>query len=815
MFGTALIVPLHINTGDGAVVSEHSCTKGFISRLPKSEGWQIRNSIPFLYLYTYRRELLEYIGKKNIKVGMKHVFFLCIFYVFFCGNMLAVEKDLTVPAPGKLKSLVDKKEFSDITSLTIRGEINDKDIKVLENFLNLTTLDMRGVSGTFSYLPTFAHLEQLYLPSDCKNNHRTVKGKDYYLSDCIMANKTIHTLSISGEIAEKVKGMINLKKMEIHGKTQYQGCGSSINSYAKNDLVSIDTLVLWNLHGDYHQVETAYNYLMPRYIVDGNTHEVYLNAYEPNRTDYKGINILPNLNDIKNAQITTPDYLDLSDVHVIPYDYFRNCTMKNVKFSESLRFVGSGAFSKCANITSLIFPGENTSLILEGWFDGCKNLKEVHFRCPVQIDGRYGGYGNNMVLTFDKPSAVAFTSMATGDAPFDHFVFNAVPTALVIGGEYGCVFQDIVSYIEIPKGTKEDIFALCPGANNKNCFEQGIDLKSCNIKMEKPGTILSYLPIDELENIDSLTITGFLYETDINVIEKCVRLKHLDIGKTVITYSPELLKQQRDNAKALASLFGMLGAMADAKYENNEMGTLDYAYTKAFSNLMQDTSNVKESNINCIIPTNAFSNMYFLQSVILPYRASQIGSRAFASCVNLKEVALPLYLESIGSECFMNCTKLKIIQFPKTLNEIGERCFNGCNSIEMVDLSQCDFTPKTKSSYRNHTDWPQSFYHCAKLRELRLPQGITRIKASGYYEIEHNQPRPHTLKVYFPKSLEELGNLSNWGDCELHFKTVDAPGHLGDAYYKGNAAIYCPKGGTTSYFNAVDGHVERIKIIEE
>lgn len=36
LFGTALIVPLHINTGDGAVVSEHSCTKGFISRLPRA-----------------------------------------------------------------------------------------------------------------------------------------------------------------------------------------------------------------------------------------------------------------------------------------------------------------------------------------------------------------------------------------------------------------------------------------------------------------------------------------------------------------------------------------------------------------------------------------------------------------------------------------------------------------------------------------------------------------------------------------------------------------------------------------------------------
>lgn len=275
------------------------------------------------------------------------------------------------------------------------------------------------------------------------------------------------------------------------------------------------------------------------------------------------------------------------------------------------------------------------------------------------------------------------------------------------------------------------------------------------------------------------------------------------------------MKQQRDNAKALASLLGMLGAMADAKYENNEMGTLDYAYTKAFSNLMQDASNVKESNINCIIPTNAFSNMYFLQSVILPYRASQIGSRAFAGCVNLKDVALPLYLESIGSECFVNCTKLKIIQFPKTLNEIGERCFNGCNSIETVYLSQCDFTPKTQSSYRNYVDWNKAFERCANLQELKFPQGITRIIGCNYEEAACQVKRSNKLRIYFPNSLEYIKDC--WlGNSELHFITTTVPS-FEDFCISDNCdcKVYCPKGSITSYYNAIGRNIDKVKIIEE
>ena len=86
LFGTALIVPLHICTGDGAVVSVHSCTTGYISRLPKSEEWQTRNSIPFLYLYVNRREFVELYWQKMIEVNMKCLEYLS--YILGCLIML-------------------------------------------------------------------------------------------------------------------------------------------------------------------------------------------------------------------------------------------------------------------------------------------------------------------------------------------------------------------------------------------------------------------------------------------------------------------------------------------------------------------------------------------------------------------------------------------------------------------------------------------------------------------------------------------------------------------------------------------------------
>ena len=316
----------------------------------------------------------------------------------------------------------------------------------------------------------------------------------------------------------------------------------------------------------------------------------------------------------------------------------------------------------------------------------------------------------------------------------------------------------------------------------------------------------------ELESIDSLTITGFLYETDIKIIEKCYRLSYLNLGKTVVTYSPELLKKYYEEREALGVLFGMLGAMADAQYDNYEMGALDHAYTKALVSLVQqDAASVKKGSEKCIIPAGSFSKMNFLKTVILPYRVVQIRDEVLSDCPNLEHVELPLYLESIGKDCFKNCARLKDIKFPQSLICIEKGCFENCNSIEVVDLSHCLFT-----SHRNYVSWDDVFANCLRLKELRLPQGITNLGWIGCAK-RINENNPHTLKVYFPETVKEGEGikLDNYGNCELHFKSENAPGSLGGAASGCKVVIYCPKGSTTSYFNAVGGKLERINIIEE
>lgn len=708
----------------------------------------------------------------------------------------ADEKEVTVPVAGKLKSLLDKKEYLTITDLTIKGKLNDKDLKTLENLVNIQRLDMSEAKGSFTYFPTFTKLTVLLLPIGCQNNYQTIKGENVYVSDGIMNNTSLTTIFMGGDIASRLGAMPNLKKVGLY---DYK-----IDLYGDNgDKYDIDTLFVFNYtRGDiyYHRVGTSFNHFVPHIIVDLTQKLTILNTYDPERKDYKGINVLPVLRN--KHEVKTPEILDLSDVIYIPYDYFKNGTMKKVVFSEQLRFVGVDAFENCKNLTEVTFPNKSTTLKLDNWvFNGCSNLKYVHFLGSVNVNRGGTVYGNHCVVDFDKPSDVQFTS---AHSPFDHLVFNAVPTQLKLGGEYGTKVGDVLSYIEVPANTASSFTKF---VDKEYILEKGRKTKSYTLNLEKPGTILSNLPLNELDIIDSLTIVGFLYDTDLKIFEKCKRLTYLDLGRAFITYSPETLRKERQKMEALEAIFAMAGALADEKYDNFEMNALDHAYVKAFEQLAKGASTVSAADNNCIVPNESFANLFLLKKVILPYRAKHIGEDVLSNCINLESVELPLYIETIRGS-FNNCEKLRDIKFPSTLNYIAG--FRGCNSIEVVDLSRCNFN----SGYNTSASWGGAFSRCASLKEIHLPQGVKSGNDTDYGYIDR-ELRKHTLKVYIPATWEKFGSLDCWGNAELYFESPTAPGHFGHARNGCNVVIYCPKGSTTSYYNAVGGQIDNVKIIEQ
>lgn len=58
------------------------------------------------------------------------------------------------------------------------------------------------------------------------------------------------------------------------------------------------------------------------------------------------------------------------------------------------------------------------------------------------------------------------------------------------------------------------------------------------------------------------------------------------------------------------------------------------------------------------IEDGAFSNDYFLESVVLPTTIKRIGKACFSNCTNIKSINIPKAIQSIGQDAFAGCTQI-------------------------------------------------------------------------------------------------------------------------------------------------------------
>lgn len=140
MFGTALIVPLHISTGDGALFLNISYHR-FFSRLPRARDGRFELH-PLSCIYTINRhQFVELYWQKNLQVDMKLrsiVFLLLVLFAGIIANAKTLKLSKNIIYEGavqkgepngkgclKVYSCLDK----NLTLLTLDGVFNNTEVK--------------------------------------------------------------------------------------------------------------------------------------------------------------------------------------------------------------------------------------------------------------------------------------------------------------------------------------------------------------------------------------------------------------------------------------------------------------------------------------------------------------------------------------------------------------------------------------------------------------------------------------------------------------------------------------------------------------
>jgi len=496
--------------------------------------------------------------------------------------------------------------------------------------------------------------------------------------------------------------------------------------------------------------------------------------------------------------ITDNDLIIMSDIEKSDYKHGK---YERMIILNSVSHIGYGAF-RSIEVKEIIFQEGDNLLTIDTYGLACgKGIKELVFNRPVHI--KTAGLRNCCpdLLVFNKDVEYIGEDAFGDDKGVKKVVFKKVPKKIECRWHHNFIEGDKDGYlncdeIEIPTETEAAFVSL--GFDKKKLYEQGGTPLTLDIKLEKPNTILSVLPANKLSSVDSLTITGFMYETDLKILESCKNMRYLDLSKTYITYSPEKMKADRAEKEYMAALFSFMGEAADAKYNDFEMSTLDHAYVKGFAKLMEQSYQVTEADEGCIIPSYAMSNMMKLETLILPVRASKIGGQSFKNCKNLKNIKLPPFLKTIGSGTFYGCISLENIDFPASLTSIGRAHTNGVlegegsfikTGLKKFDLSKCNFAVNNSIYGRS---WDYRFEQMDNLREIRLPNGVSKIEL-------RTMPREN-ITIYVPETVQVM-TLGVTKNITLHFASSTPPEFkdFGNVYIE-NCTIYIPKGSTTAYY---------------
>lgn len=312
-----------------------------------------------------------------------------------------------------------------------------------------------------------------------------------------------------------------------------------------------------------------------------------------------------------------------------------------------------------------------------------------------------------------------------------------------------------------------------------------------SVQLKKPGTLLSVIPIDKLKYIDTLTITGFLYDTDIKVLSSCTDLKYFDLRNAIIGPSPETQRETEANRQFWAGMAGLISAQADNAYSDFNMTTTNYEFTKKFARIIeQGTADGKK--ITCYIPYDAFSGMPELETILFPIRASDIQDKVCFNCPKLKKVILPKYVKNIKDGAFSHCPNLTDIDFPSTLTSIGmydrtqTYSRGGEGSFTYTGINKFDFSKCTFRDNALDQSWTWVFRGCKNVREVRVPKGIEKVDLRFY----DNQ----NVVCYFPATIKYI---HFYGVKEVHFASSIPPSVK---YPLNNITIYVPKGCTTAYY---------------
>ena len=372
-----------------------------------------------------------------------------------------------------------------------------------------------------------------------------------------------------------------------------------------------------------------------------------------------------------------------------------NNNIKTVIFPSSCNLLEPSAFSRCENLESVIMDQSQIVTISERCFDGCSKLKEVKFSNSIREIGSEA-FSNSGLEQLDLqayPNLKIHPFCFSGSSLKEVTVPRLSPRMFI-----NCQSLEKVTITEPIREIPKLTFYGCENLKNidipdtvtiigyQSFYNTGIQnltlppnlkkLERCSFNWDRINTITS-------KSREFMYIDGTLYDSDYNIY--CCKTKDFPCNFVI----PNI-------------------TVKEGAFENNTyIKELVCSFPIEFEHCsFQGCTSLKRVNI--ITPNiigNPFKNCYDLRSVVIRgcNTISQCGfsrcnqlkyvdlevevlNSSFIVCDNLTKVTLR-NIKNLGSNIFRNCPKLETIMFdipPYQIVEVDKDCFLNLHSLKNI-----------------------------------------------------------------------------------------------------------------------------------
>lgn len=668
----------------------------------------------------------------------------------------------TTEKAGKLEKAIKKMETGNITKIRIIGDVNQEDLLSLQAFSSLTSLYLdkavfvadKKESSSYANvtLPLLPQINTLYL----FGVSRQYKGGE------LKVNVSLADLFVHNETTDRYRqnmGEQRIKLFAFGGNTYCHGGYSSASNLVIDHIIFYSPLTKLRWDDD---IKAKLVTVPDESFVKYAKHVNY--SYE---LDCKGFKISiderfridDNINKYYKAIDTYKDGKRKIWLNKWDDSFSKDMIADVVEFA-------TGAFQG-ANLSSIDIPSQITILPNE-CFKDCKNLKSVNLNGVKKI-GEYV-FCNTPMENIVLPSSIEQLSYGSfiGSNIKTVEMQGIYPPELIGQLKYK---DDINILFLLPEGTKKN-YNL---GDWKRYFLREKNAKiSYTFNCEKAGTLDTYITDAVASDIENLTITGQLYDTDFAVLKKCSNLRSLDISHCFAMKSLETAKKERAEKQYEMELLSMITTAASIneqqKFNAGRGNVMDATSSMAVADIFQKAlNNMKSSKIEasdiCYLPYDMVKENKHLESIKLPLQLKKVEIK-FPKMV--KTVEYPPYMESVSG---LGDTRITDFVAPASLKRTSGAVFCGCVKLRNIDLSLSqieDLSGAFKFFYYGYEKYSLDVFKAPKnLKRLDSFETLNGIKSAYFYTRE----APRGLECYDVQELHiPKGSKAGWVNVTKYMK---------------------------------------------